>query len=358
MLLKLCGAWKSRGVELEVISMVTGGFLVDQFRALGIPVVELGMRRGALAPWAAGRFLARLEAARPDVLQTWMYHADLLGAAVRMFNGRLPLVWNIRHADMAHATTKAATRRVAKLCAMLSRSGPDLIFCCSEEAAKKHQQFGYWGPLFRILPNGFELERFKRDEEARSSVRAELGLNGDTPVFGQVARFHPIKGHGLMLEAFAKQDPAAHLVLCGEGISDGETQLVRSLERLGIRDRCHLLGRRGDVPRVMASLDVLVSPSLGEGFPNAVGEAMACETPCVVTDVGDSALAVGGYGWVVPPNDPDALAEAMRSAMSMPEDERRILGAEGRRYITENFEIGHVAERYLGEYASLTSGAI
>lgn len=354
MLFKLCRVWAGQGVRLEVISMIGGGVLADRFRDLGIPVVELGMRSGAPNPLALGRLMLQLADHRPQVFQTWMYHADLMGGlAARLMGHPFPVTWNIRNSDLGPSFTKGSTRLVARVCAGMGARWVDRIFCCSDRSATLHEEFGYSKDLFCVLPNGFEMERFHADSQARAVVRAELGLSDDLRLVGQVARYDPIKGHGVMLEALTLLPSQVHLLLCGDGVTAENRALRDAMNRLGVQERCHLLGRRSDIPRLMSALDFLVSPSLGEGFPNVVGEAMACEIPCVVTDVGDSLLIVGGHGWVVPPGDAASLARALNEAIALPDARRRELGVQARAYIAEKFDIQRVADRYLSEYASI-----
>lgn len=355
MLLKLSREWKGKGHEMEVISMTSGGVMADAFRREGIPLIELNMHPGEIGIHGLIKLMAHVERSQAKILQTWMYHADAMGAAAKILGMRLPLIWNLRHGDPNDGNLKLSTKVVARVCATISRAIPDRVFCCSRDGADRHSRIGYWNEKIRVLPNGFDLIRYSRDEKARSQIRASLGIRDDATLFGQIARFHPVKAHRLMLEAFALLPGQVHLLLCGEGTSEDNGVLMGEISRLGIGARCHVVGKRSDVPAVVASLDVLVSPSFSEGFPNVVGEAMACEVPCIVTDVGDSVLAMGGNGWVVVPGDVKALAKAMEEAVSLGRSGRSEIGARGRVYIRENFSIERVAERYIEGYSELIS---
>src|SRR5262249_22081389 len=141
-----------------------------------------------------------------------------------------------------------------------------------------------------------------------------------------------------------------------EGVDRSNPALVALVDSLGLGDRCHLLGPRRDIPRIQAALDLATSSSISEAFPLVVGEAMACGTPCVVTDVGDSALMVGDTGRVVPPRDPVALAEAWRDLLSLGAERRRRLGEDARRRTLELFDLSAVARRYEDLYESLLEG--
>lgn len=130
-------------------------------------------------------------------------------------------------------------------------------------------------------------------------------------------------------------------------------QLMEWIEREQISDRIHLLGLRNDMNRVMSALDIFSSSSCGEGFPNVIGEAMACETPCVVTDVGDSALIVGDTGIVVKPSDPVALANAWATMIEKGEQHRKTLGKQARQRVLENFALKKIVQQYESLYQSI-----
>ncbi|MEF2229766.1 MAG: glycosyltransferase [Pseudodesulfovibrio sp.] len=317
-LLRLATGMDPARFESRVVSLVRPGPVGERLARAGIPVLSLGMRRGVPSPAGLWRLVRILRSFRPDVVQTWLYHADLAGlAAVRLaFSlGRRPaLAWNIRCSFMALGEYRALTAWTLKLCARLSGQ-PDAVLTNSFEARRFHTELGYHPGRFEVIPNGFDTDAFRPDPEARRAVRAELGIPADAPVIGMVARFDPMKDHRMFIEAAALAEPslaAPHFLLAGRGVDDGNCDMARWLSCSGVDAGCvHLLGERSDVARLMAAMDIHVSASLGESFPNAVGESMACGVPNVVTDVGDSRLLVGDTGIVVPPDNPQALAEGM-----------------------------------------------
>jgi glycosyltransferase involved in cell wall biosynthesis len=233
---------------------------------------------------------------------------------------------------------------------------PAAIVSCSARARDIHVAAGYDARKFVVVPNGFELDRFRPDPAARAGLRAELGLAADTPLVGHVGRWHPQKNHRGLLQAVAqvaRQRPDVRFVLAGEDVENANPELGREIERLGLAARVHALGRRDDVPRLMAALDVFVSSSDGEAFPNVVGEAMACGVPCVVTDVGDCAELVDGGGWAVPAGDMAQLAARVGALLDAQAAERRRIGEIGRRRIEAHYEIGAVVRQYERVYDSV-----
>ncbi len=201
-----------------------------------------------------------------------------------------------------------------------------------------------------------------RRRRARASVREELGIPADANLIGIAARFHPQKDHLNFIRAAArlqKQIPQIQFLLCGLDIAWQNSQLVGWIETAGIRACCHLLGVRRDMSRLFTAMDIATTASLsGEAFPLVIGEAMACGTPCVVTDVGDSALIVGETGIVVPPGDPGVLAEAWRRLIEAGPVERRRLGLAARRRVQLYFALPAIVERYQTIYAQLAAGAL
>jgi glycosyltransferase involved in cell wall biosynthesis len=207
-----------------------------------------------------------------------------------------------------------------------------------------------------VIGNGFDLLQFAPNDVARHRVRAELGVAPETPLVGIVGRDHPVKDHAGFLRAAAvvlRSIPEATFVLAGRDVDGRNARLVSLVADLGIGDRVRLLGERRDVPALMTALDVVVSSSWTEAFPNVVGEAMACGVSCVVTDVGDSAWIVGETGRVVRPRDPGALAAAVQGVLTLEPSARRMLGLAARRRVEREFSLGAVADRYEDLYRSV-----
>lgn len=351
--------------EHEVISMTAIGALGEKIRALGVPVRALGMRRrGMPNPLGVLRLARWLNQDPPDVVQTWMYQADLVGGLATRLAGAVPVAWGIHSSYLDPQSVKRLKIWTVRACAWASRWLPTRIVCCSEASRQVHAKLGYATKNMLIIPNGSDLATFKPDPEARSSVRRELGLREGTPLVGLVARWDPQKDHRTFVRAAAllhARAPDAHFILCGSADADGigitseNPQLTEWIDEAGLRPCCHLLGLRRDVPRLSAALDIAsLSSSYGEAWPLVVGEAMSCGVPCVVTDVGDSALIVGDTGRVVPPRDPAALADAWYELLAVGPDARARLGLAARRRIEEHFSLTSAIEKYEGLYKELT----
>ncbi len=336
----------------QVVSLTPPGAVAGRIEALGVPVHSLRMARGWPNPMAVGRLARLLRGESADIVQTWMYHADLVGGLAARMAG-VPVVWNIRHSNLDPAMDRKRTIRIAALLAYLSRTMPVEIITNSSAAKDAHVARGYAAEKITVIPNGFDTTALKPDAVSRHDVRRELGAGADTPLVGLVARFSPHKDHRGFLRAASRlraRMPQVEFVLCGAGMERSNPELLRWIEEEKLNGCVHLLGPRADVGRINAALDVATSSSRSESFPTAVGEAMACGVPCVVTDVGDSRVLVGDCGWVVAPGDADALAAAWFACLQLPAPERRELGLRARRSIEERFGLPAVAGRYQDLY--------
>ncbi len=357
MLFKLLQFIDHRRFFPHVISLTSKGEIGDRLEALGIPVEVLGMKPGRFSSLKFLRLVHRLRELNPDAVHTWMYHADLLGGLAARLAGVHAVGWGVRHGNFSPLDNKRFTFWVMKTCSVLSHRIPRKILCCSQVARDIHISAGYDRDKMVVVPNGFDLSRYGPDTEARLSVRLELGLREDIPLVGLIARFNPQKNQAGFFEA-AKlvhlNCPDAHFLLAGAGVEEHNPTLRDAIRQAGVEANTHLLGKREDIPRLMAALDVLASSSsFGEAFPNVLGEAMACGVPCVVTGVGDSAEIVGETGRVVAVEDMRGLAHNIVEILQLSHEEHRAMGARARERIRERFEIESVVRKYERFYESL-----
>ena len=348
----LCGlvtAIEPARAKMKIVSLISGGPLTDALVRQGIEVETLGMSPARPDPSAVVRLARRLRADRPDLVVTWMYHANLIGGLAAKLADRIPVVWNIRHTSLEPRRSKCLTRWIARAGGTLSRTVPDATVFVARASRQSHAALGYTCPDSCVIPNGFDLDEFQPDAAARRQVRAELGLAPEMPLIGMIGRFHPDKDHCSFLEAAAyvrRGNRRARFLLCGAGVTPANRELTSWADRHGIRDACHFLGSRDDVPRLAAALDVAVCSSLTEAFPRAVGEAMACSVPCVVTDVGDARHLVGSAVRVVPPGHPAALAQAMQEILALEDRDRQALGRQAHKRIIECFSQKEIVSRH------------
>ncbi|MDA8387637.1 MAG: glycosyltransferase [Nitrospiraceae bacterium] len=355
MLLKLLSGQDGGGGGHLVVALGPDGAVTDRIRSMGAAVHSLGMAGGRPPSPAAVRRLFKLSRDyRPQVIQGWMYHGNLMASLVGcLAPGRPPVIWNIRQALYDIGREKRMTVLIMRLGARMSLL-PGRIIYNSRAGAEQHEKMGYARGRTLIIPNGFDCGRFRPSPEARALVRRRLGVPDDALLIGLIARYHPVKDHANFFAAAAKlasRRSDAHFALAGAMVDEGNRELAGMIDNAGLRRRVHLMGEQANMPEIDAALDVATSSSVSEGFPNVIGEAMACGVPCVVTDVGDSALIVGDTGKVVPPKNSDALAAGWAAISDMGPERRKALGGAARRRIVERYSLQDVVARYVQLYS-------
>ncbi|XPV76497.1 MAG: glycosyltransferase [Desulfovibrio sp.] len=343
-----------------VVSMLSPGPIGKELVDKGVRVESLNMSRGIPSPAALLALRKLILEYNPDILQSWLYHADLLatfaGAISRVGGWKGRLVWNIRCSYMDFSMYSPVTRITVKACAKMSAI-PHAVITNSNLAKSFHQEMGYSPKKFEVLPNGFDVNRFTKDESAGSMIREELGISEDDFVIGMAARYDHMKGHRFFLEAAAllnkKWTGSVRFLLCGEGMDEQNQALMELIKRNKVEDSCVLAGSRNDIARVYNCCDLVTLSSLGEGFPNVLGEAMLCEVPCVTTDVGDASIIIGDVGTVVPPANAAALCDGWLTYVEMDCADRQSLGRKARRRIVERYSLPEISARYEKLYESL-----
>jgi len=359
-LARLLGEMDQQRFEHQVISLTSAGRVADQLTGLGISVSALEMSVGFPNPLSILRLARILRIFQPDLVQTWMYHADLAGSVAARLVGRVPVIWGIRNSVLIPGASKQRTILLVRLLARLSNRLPARIVSCSETARLVHIHLGYQPQKFVVIPNGFDVEIFKPDATARHQVRQELNLPAEVELTGLFARFDPHKDHHNFIRAanlLLERRAGVHFLLCGDDITEQNASLMGWIAETDRRDRFHLLGRRDDMPRLTAALDLAVNASEGEAFPNVLGEAMACGIPCVATDVGDSAAIVANTGLIVPPHNPQALADAMLKMLELGLEERHSLSLAARQRVIDNYSLAAMASRYQTLYLAVAGSS-
>lgn len=336
-----------------VISLLGHGKYSPLLEELGVQVYHLNTPAGTIRTAALVKIYKLIRQLKPDVVQTWMYHADLIGGVIARLAGVRKVFWNIRHTTLESGKSKRTTILIAKLCAHLSRFIPEGIVCCAQKAVTVHSELGYEASKMTVIGNGYNLEVFNPNNDLMVRFRNELNVESGTTVLGMVGRFDPQKDHFGLLSALSivkSRVPDFKFALIGRDLNSANTALNNEIEKLNLESNIILLDQRTDITLVMNGLDFhVLSSGFGEAFPNVLAESMACETPCVTTDVGDAAVIVGDTGWVVPPKDPQALAKAMLEAMEEKQSNPQAWQARKRacrERIVNNFSIEKMVDSY------------
>jgi glycosyltransferase involved in cell wall biosynthesis len=341
----------------KVISLRTLGQVGPRLRAAGIEVEAMGMTGpvGLVAGFV--RLVRRIRQSRPDVVQTWMYHADLIGGIAARIAGHRRILWGVRVMDIMQAMGVPRSTLIARrICARLSGTVPQRILYVAESARRVHEALGYDPARGAVIPNGYLLPSPDEAARSRQRIRDELGLAGDSVLIGSAGRFSPQKGYAGFVAAAARtagKFPGARFLLFGRDVTWENEELAGWIRQAGLGDRFHLLGEQRNVHDWLSALDIFALFSIGEGFPNIVAESMSVGVPCIVTDVGDAALLVGDTGIVIGSGDLDALTRGLERLISAGEGERRRLGEAGRRRVETAYSLSAVAERYASLYEEM-----
>lgn len=341
------------GAQQIVVSLSSEGLLSKRVREAVARLEHLDMKPGRPHP-AALRNLTKLIAfEKPDLVHSWMYHANLAASLACLVGKVPPVIWAVHASVDSLRREKRATRCLIWLGARLSWQ-PQRIVYVSRLAARQHRNLGYRKTGERVIPNGFDTDKLCPSRLQREKTRAELRVSDQDFVIGLIARYHPMKDHKNFMRAaacFAADRPNAAFVLAGNGLDMENDEVVNGLKSLDLMDRTRLCGRCSNVSDLIAGLDALcLSSAWGEAFPMIIGEAMACGVPCVATDVGDVREFIGDTGIVVPPMDAAALCAGWKIIANLSAEQREALGRRARDRIVRNYSSRLMASTYRNLY--------
>ena len=326
-----------------VVSLKAVGLVGEQLREAGVDVVALEMNTPFRLLQGFVCLVTLIRRQRPDIVQTWMYHADLIGGLAARLAGCRKVIWGIRTTDIFPGKgVSRTTRWILKLCAILSNFIPHTILCVANRSKAVHAKKGYASSKMTVVSNGFEVKTYKLDLGIRQHIRESLNVSSDTLLIGSIGRFNYDKDHRSFITALAtlaSEDIKTCFLLVGRNIDFDNVDLMQWIEKTGYADRFKLLGERNDIPAILSAMDIFCLHSKTEGFPNVLGEAMCTSLPSVVTDVGDAGVLLGNAGLVVPPQDPERLAEALLTMIQYTSEARASLGNIALKRIKEHYSI-------------------
>src|SRR6266850_1071227 len=335
-----------RGHETHVAVFYKGGIFEED---LDSSVCLHGLGKGGR--WDLVGFFFRwhclLRVVRPELVHGYLPTQNILAVLSRLSVPGIRVVFGVRASFLDFSKYDWLVKLEYCLETKLAKFAHRII-ANSESGARWLVARGVPAGLVEVIPNGIDVDRYQPDAPGRAAVRAEWGIVASECLVGMVARLDPIKDHEILLVAVSSlvfRFPAMRLVCVGDGPAKYVSVLSAVADCLGLSGRLIWAGSRADTAAVFSAFDIAVSCSSSEGFPNTVAEAMACGTPCVVTDVGDSALIVGDTGVVVHPRDPRALAEAISTLATESKDDRQVRAIAARKRICEFFSNRALADR-------------
>lgn len=299
----------------HIITLISGGKYVSKFETINIPTYSLKINtiKGALASFFL--FKKTLKEVNPDVIQTWLYHADFIGGVFAFCLGYRNIFWNIRNCNTGKKALKSTTRLIVFINAFISRFIPKRIISVSEISTLHHIKIGYQKNKFFNIPNGYEFNHTDVICDELIQIKHQSSF-----LLGMVARYDAQKDHSNLLKSLSilkDYNIDFNCLLVGTGMDGENSKLVSEINDLKLNKYVTLLGRRDDVDSIMQVLDLHVLSSLGEAFPNVLVEAMSNGTPCVSTDVGDAKFIINGNGWVVKSESSKELALAILDAYNL-----------------------------------------
>jgi glycosyltransferase involved in cell wall biosynthesis len=334
---------KSHDVESIVISLTSDGIIGSELHAAGFRVEVMRFGVGLSGIRAFISLTRLLRALQPDLVQTWLYHSDLIGGLAARLAGVKAIVWNMR--GVAHGASRL-TAKLVKLNARLSKVIPHTIICCGEAVRDHHAHLGYDLSRMVVVPNGYDIDHFVPSQpKPRLSERLIVALGRNDQLKDYPTLIHAVSKAALHV-------PGLTCAIYGRGCN-ADSGLAQLVDALGVASVISFHDEIADVREPLSNAAIFCSSSVSEGFPNVIAEAMAMGIPCVATDAGDAGIIIGDTGVVVPISDPSALAEGLLSIATLADSDYRALSHHARRRIVENYEMSHVAGLYLNHYHHL-----
>jgi glycosyltransferase involved in cell wall biosynthesis len=312
-LVELAKGLHNAGHRVTVLTFYPHGNLEAELLSAGVPLQSLNKKgRWEILPFYL-RCIKYIRTSETKLLYAFLGVPCIIGLLARLIFPQFRIIWGVRASGIDLARYDWLTRASYLLECRLSRYA-DLIITNSDAGRQYALSNGFPGNKTIVIPNGIDTERFRPDPAQRNSVRAEWSIPHSDILIGIVGRLDPMKDHPLFLQAariISQKYDYVSFVCIGNGPEPYEKELKTLTYAAELGSKLIWAGAKEDMTAVYNALDILVSSSYTEGFPNVIGEAMSCGVPCVATDVGDSRLIVADTGFIVPPKEPELLAEKL-----------------------------------------------
>lgn len=333
---------KKEHFEHCVISLTDLGAIGPALQAQGVSVYTLGTSSLATVPLTLFKLRKLLKDIKPDVVQTWMYHADFLGGLTAKNLGIRNIIWGIRNTSVDNSLGLSRTL-LRTSCAKLSYRIPSDIVCVAHEAKDKHVSIGYDPQKMVVIPNGFDLNKFKPDTDKRNTLRTRLNIKSDEFVLGNIGRYHSVKNQVNFIKAciyLLEKGWTFKVLLAGRNVDIDNPDIAILFKNKKLIDSFIFLGEIDDTPSFYNALDTFCLCSSTEGFPNVLAEAMATGVYCLTTRAGDSELILAEFGAIIPSTNYIDIAEVIEvNVLSNSKSEIKKLGKLGQKSIEDRFAL-------------------
>ncbi len=327
-----------------IISFIDFGIYKEFFENKNIELIKLNMTKGKFSFFGFIKLYFILRKEKPDIIQTWMYHADFIGGLIGKFIGVKKIYWNIRNSNLTKEWASSSTIILSKVCAYFSKWIPTKIVSCSIKSKNIHASIGYDSNKIQVINNGYDFNKMKFIDKSTDDVFK----------IGMLARWDPQKDYVNLAKSLIEFSKIANrkweIYLAGDMIDMQNMKLKNIFKDEIFKDKIHFEGMINDIHSYFKKIDVHVLSSAGnEGFPNVIAEAMSYGIPCISTDVGDASLIVDQYGWVVPVKSPKLLANKLADASNeyfsknFDWEKRRVAS---RSHITNNYPLQKMVTSY------------
>tara|TARA_B100000575_G_scaffold287634_1_gene286292 strand:- start:356 stop:1483 length:1128 start_codon:yes stop_codon:yes gene_type:complete len=340
-----------------VISLQAQQKYVSLLQKFNISVHTLNFSKSSINFFGLFKLFKLIRQIKPDIVQTWMPHADLIGGVLARIAGVKKIFWGVHHTNLIKGKINRLVVMINRLNALLSNLVPTKIIYCAEKSREVQESIGFKKSKGVVVHNGYDTNSFFQDNSLDQIIRNELGIPHEAFLIGHVGSYQPLKDQETLIKSLSYLDQKRinfNAIFVGNKLEPSNENLISLIKKNGLSERIHLLGIRNDITAIMNGIDIFMLSSISEAFPNVLNEAMACGTPCITTDVGDAALIVGDTGWVVSPQDSKALAKASIEALEEKEFyyeswEQRKKAC--RKRILENFSLEKMVEKYKDVWA-------
>jgi len=342
--------------NILVISLTTTGSIGIQLQEKGFRVITLDMKSFFSVPNTIKKLIEILKKESPDIVQTWLYHADLLGGIAARLAGITNIIWGIRTTELRRGSYSTAIIR--RICALLSNVIPKKIVSVAYSAQRRHIDLGYNSKNMIVIGNGFDTSIKASNDRSRKEIRSIHQIDENTILIGSVGRFNQVKGQDLFIKSIkflAPEYPNLKYILIGRNNNNENQELMKWIKESGYPEKIILVEETEHIEKYYSAMDIFCLHSRSEGFPNVLGEAMLSALPCISTNVGDAALLLDNNKFITKGISSEELADTINKMLSLSCYERAVIGAKSRERIIKYFAMSSISDKYLCLYNEILS---